>query len=80
MIEIRIKLWTNDIGDKGTIVPKNAWDSGVVVMECNKSHGIQPVSPKPFHSLLDLPATIEKVLIEHKIVLHGSTRSKKYRK
>lgn len=79
MIEIRIKLWTNDIAEKGNIVPKNAWESGVVVMESNKSHGISPVSPKPFHSLMDLPSTIEKVLIEHKIILHRSNRSKKYR-
>jgi hypothetical protein len=79
MIEVRIKFWTNDIAEKGNIVPKHAWESGVVVMESNKSHGIKPVSPKPFHSLMDLPSTIEKVLMEQKIILHSSKRSKKYR-
>ena len=79
MIEVKIRFWTNDIASEaGKILPKHAWASGVVRMEGNKSHGIAPSNPKPFHSLLDVGAVIEKVLIEHGIVLHPSTRMKKY--
>ena len=64
MIEAKIRFWTNDIADqRGFIRPKHAWTSGVVRIESNKSHGIVPQAPLPFHTLLDLPAAIEKVLV-----------------
>lgn len=79
MIEVKIRFWTNDIAEEaGKINAKHAWTSGVVRMESNKSHGVVPGNPKPFHSLLDIGAVIEKVLIEHDIVLHPSTRMRKY--
>lgn len=79
MIEVKIRFWTNNIADgDGVILPKHAWSSGVVRMERNNSHGIVPKNPKVFHSLLDISAVIEKVLIEHGIVLHRSTKMKKY--
>ena len=59
-------------------MPKHAWSAGVVRIERNDSHGIKPLSPRPFHSLLDVGAVIEKVLIEHGIVLHPSSRMNKY--
>jgi hypothetical protein len=63
----------------GEIIPKQSWDYGVVLMERNTSHEIRPKKPKPFHSLMDLPAVIEKVLIEHGVKLHhADRRSKKY--
>lgn len=79
MIEVKIRFWTNNIApESGKILPKQAWSSGVVRIEANKSHGIVPSSPKPFHSLLDVSSVIEKVLIEQGIVLHPSRRMKKY--
>ncbi len=79
MIEVKLRFWTNNIAtEPGKIIPKNAWAAGVVRIERNKSHGIEPSSPKPFHSLLDVGAVIEKVLIEHKIILHSSRKMKKY--
>jgi hypothetical protein len=79
MIEVKIRFWTNDIsGESGKIIPKHAWSSGVVRMERNPSHGIVPRHPKPFHSLLDVGAVVEKVLIEHGVVLHPSRRMQKY--
>src|SRR2546422_8566162 len=79
MIEIKLRFWTNNIADQpNKVVPKNAWTSGVVRMERNKSHGIQPGKPEPFHSLLDVSAIIEKVLIDHGVVLHPSRRMRKY--
>jgi len=79
MIEVKIRFWTNDIAEeKRKIKAKHAWSSGVVRMESNKSHGIVPGNPRPFHSLLDIGAVIEKVLIEHDIVLHPSRKMSKY--
>jgi hypothetical protein len=81
MIEIKLRFWTNDIAEEhGKVVPKHAWSSGVVRIEGNKSHGIIPGSPKPFHSLLDVGSVIEKVLLEQNIVLHSSNRMRKYMK
>lgn len=79
MIEVKIRFWTNDIsGESGKIIPKHAWSSGVVRMERNLSHGIAPRPPRVFHSLMDLGATMERVLIEHGVVLHPSRQMKKY--
>lgn len=79
MIEVKLRFWTNDIADEAKkIKAKHAWSSGVVRMESNKSHGIVPSNPRPFHSLLDIGAVIEKVLIEHDIVLHHSQKMSKY--
>src|SRR6185436_21013835 len=64
MIEVRIRFWTDGIAEqKDTIIPKHAWDHGVVVMDINKSHGIAPKSPQPFNSLLDLQNALAKVLV-----------------
>jgi len=79
MIEVKIRFWTNDIAEgTGKIIPKHAWSSGVVRMEGNRSHGIEPENPLPFHSLMDVGAAIERVLINHGVVLHPSRRMKKY--
>lgn len=79
MIEVKVRFWTNDLaGAAGEIVPKHAWASGVVRMETNASHGITPGRPAPFHSLMDLPAVLERVLIAHGVTLHISRRMSKY--
>ena len=76
MIEIKVRFWTNDIADEsGHVLPKHAWASGVVRIEPNALHGIKPGKPRPFHSLMDLSAMIEKVLIQHEIVLHAGRQS-----
>ena len=79
MIEIRIRFWTNDLAESpGNILPKQAWSSGMVIMDRNKSHGIVPKDPIPFHTLMDLTSVIEKALIAHDITLHSSRKMKKY--
>ena len=79
MIEIKLRFWTNNIAEEeGKIVPKNAWCSGVVRIERNDSHGIKPGKPQPFHSLLDIGAVVEKVLIAHSVTLHPSRKMRKY--
>jgi len=79
MIEVQLRFWTNNIAtQQGKVIPKHAWTAGVVRIERNKSHGIEPGNPQPFHSLLDASAIIEKVLIDHGVILHPSRRMKKY--
>lgn len=79
MIEIRIRFWTNDIAESpGKILPKHAWASGMVIMDRNKSHGIIPKDPIPFHTLMDLTSVLEKTLIAHGVILHSSRKMKKY--
>jgi hypothetical protein len=80
MIELHISFWTNDIvPGKGRIRPKHGWTSGDVRIEKNKAHGI-PAGTEPviFHSLMDLPAAIGKVLTANGIKLHPSGRDRKY--
>jgi hypothetical protein len=80
MIEVKLRFWTNEITPeqgKG-IIPKHAWTAGVIRMERNKSHGIIPENPRPFHSLLDIGAVVERVLLEHGITLHRSRKMRKY--
>lgn len=79
MIDIKLRFWTNGIApDPGKIVPKHAWASGVVRIERNRPHGIDPSNPRPFNSLLDVGAVIEKVLIDHHVTLHLDTKMRKY--
>jgi hypothetical protein len=78
MIEVRVRFWTNELADgKGKIRPKHAWDRGVVVMERNPSHGISPKNPRPFNSIMQLPAIIEKVLIAQGVKLHAGDQTRK---
>src|SRR5688572_8541696 len=79
MIEVKVRFWTNDIAEtRGEIIPKHGGTSGVVRMEANRSHGISPRNPRPFRSLMDLTAIIERVLLEHGIVLQTGDRMRKY--
>jgi len=80
MIEVRIKFWTDKIaaGRNGNIIPKHAWDSGVVVMTANPDHSIKSEgNPEILHSILDLPSTVAKVLTDHGVTLHTDRRSRK---
>jgi hypothetical protein len=79
MIEMRIYFWTNDLAKgAGVIRPKHAWSSGMIRLEKNKSYGIVPGRTLPFHSLMDLPSIIEKVLIAQGITLHATRKMRKY--
>ena len=79
MIELRVRFWTNDLADgKGRIRPKHAWGGGVVRMAPNDAHGIVGGDAVPFNSVAEIPAKIEKVLIDHEITVHKSARMRKY--
>ena len=78
-IELNVRFWTDEISaEKGKILPKHAWASGVVHTTRNESHGITPKDPIPFNSPMELPLAVEKALLAHGIVLHADSRMKKY--
>ena len=78
MIEVRVRFWTDCLTDqKDAVIPKHAWDSGVVIIEGNKTHGITPDSPTPFNSILDLTSTIAKVLVDQGVTLHANRKLRK---
>ena len=79
MIEIKLRFWTNNIARRrGYVRPKEAWSSGTVRIERNDTHRIKPGKPRPFNSLLDVGAVVERVLIDQGLILHPSNRMKKY--
>lgn len=79
MIEVKVRFWTDQIAEgEGRIQPKHAWGEGVVRMKRNEVHGIKPERPVVFSSLMDLAAVIEKVLIQHGITIHPSSRMRNY--
>ena len=79
MIEVKVRFWTDEIAEKeGQIKLRHAWTAGVVRMHRNESHDIIPKYPRPFNSLMEIPAVIEKVLIEHGITLHRLGKMWKY--
>ena len=78
MIQLDIRLFTDDIAGAGKIIPKHAWDTGMVTVQTNPSHGLKKGNPIPFNSLLELPGAIEKLLLKQEIVLHVGSRSRKY--
>jgi hypothetical protein len=78
MLELRVHLFTNGIAKNGKIQPRHAWGCGTVSMERNDAHGVIPQKPKMSNSLLELPGTVEKTLIDHGIAILPSRRMKKY--
>jgi hypothetical protein len=74
MIELKIRFWTDGLADEpDKIIPRHAWAHGVVTIESNKSHDIQPDKPKPFNSPFELMAAIEYMLHKHEVKLHLNT-------
>ena len=79
MIEIKVRFWTDNIADaEGKIIPKHCWDSGVVRISANDSHGVKPQCPYPFNSLPEILPNIEKVLKNHGVKLCLGRKSRKY--
>ncbi len=79
MIEIKVRFWTNNLTpQKDNIIPKNGWASGVVRIAKNDTHGVKSKHPIPFNSLMEIPAAIEQVLVQHGIKLHIDRAMKIY--
>ena len=80
MIEIRVRLWTDKIalGGKEMVLPKHAWDAGVVLLQTNEAHGISGKDPLPFNGFADLPSKIERVLLNNGVKIHLSRKQRRY--
>jgi hypothetical protein len=78
MIELRIRFWTNDIGEGDQVKPKFAWDSGIVAVPMNERHGIKAQEPVMFKSMASMPLAIETALINAGVTLVNGNQSLKY--
>jgi hypothetical protein len=78
MIVLELRFWTNHIARNGKVRAKHAWTSGMVRARANTLHGIKAKRTRPFYTLADMPATVQRVLIEHGITLHPSGTQRKY--
>jgi hypothetical protein len=81
MISIQLRFHTVNIADeKDHIIPKHAWAGGTANIKVNKAHGIEAKTPLNFHSLFEIPEMIERLLLEHNITIHPTTKMLKYLK
>mgnify|MGYP006908215320 CR=1 FL=1 len=81
MIEVSVRFWTNDIAsEKGQLVPKHAWDSGMVAVPRNKTHGLGGVEPMAFTSILELTKVIADALAKQGVTLHMGRKSRRLMK
>ena len=79
MIEVKVRFHTDHIAEgKGMICPKHAWGVGVARIAPNESHDIRAGKAVHFHSLLEMPRAVEKVLIQHGIRIHPIGPMRKY--
>lgn len=78
MIELEVRFFTNELAETGRVRPKEGWTRGVVRVTPNDVHGIESSRARHFNSLAELPATIERVLIENGITLHAVGKTSKY--
>ena len=79
MIELKVRFWTDGLSpERGKVLAKHAWTSGVVRIERNKAHGIIPSKPVPFNSLFGVGTALEETLKRNGVVLHRGCGMKKY--
>ena len=79
MLEVRVRFWTDDIADKkGEIIPKHAWGSGMINIDRNEAHGLTPEKWLAFNSMAEIPAVLEKCLVENGVKIISSRKMKKY--
>ena len=71
-IKVTLSFWTNGHADKGYVVPKHAWDSGMVHVAVNKTHGIASISGVKFRSLSEIGDSVRTALEKSGVHLQRS--------
>ncbi len=85
MVELKVRLFTNDIPEKGKRRPGYAWTAGMVAVTSNPMHGLKwkkGQKPRPFNSMGGLATAIEDALIDAGVTLvigRGGRSRKLYR-
>ena len=80
-IKIELHFWTNDIAsERGKVVPKVCWDSGMIHVLKNEGHGIERLGPVPFNSLSELELKLEEAFKKAGIVVLKSKEKPYYPK
>jgi hypothetical protein len=67
---IKLRFWTNGVevvhnGKKSVV----CWDSGVAIIEQNKTKGIGPLGPQNFNCYEDIIPLIKEMLRKNKILV-----------
>ena len=78
-IKVTLNFWTNQHAKKGKVVQKHAWDSGLLYVAANKTHGIRNQKSVRFSSLSNVAESISKALREAGVTLSESPGSKSAR-
>jgi hypothetical protein len=59
-------------------VPRHMADQGYARIETNDAHGIKAGDPLMFHSIAEIAAVIEQLLMKHKIKVHRGQNTRQY--
>jgi len=79
MITLEVRVFTNKLAKgNGRVRPKHAHANGMIRARANPTHGIKAAATVPFHSLMEIPAAIEKLLARRGIHLHPSPKMRRY--
>jgi hypothetical protein len=73
-IKVTLYFWTDNLGGEGKILPKHAWDSGMVYVGANKEHRISKTKNVRFPSLPQIGESVKKAVMEAGVILHPSPR------
>lgn len=80
-IKIELHFWTDGIAsERGKVVPKVCWDSGMIHILKNEGHGIERLEPIPFNSLSELEQKLEEAFRKAGIVVLKSKQKLYYPK
>jgi hypothetical protein len=63
---------------QGAVLPGHAMTKGVVRMDRHSAHGVGGGRARPFNSLMEIPATLERVLMDQGITLHACGKMRRY--
>ena len=71
---ITLRFWTNDLEVANKKKVNSCWDSGMALVEANKSKGISAGS-EPFNKFTEIEKAIEKLLRKQNIYMVKGSRT-----
>jgi hypothetical protein len=79
MLELKVLFFTNGIARRrNAVLPGHGMTRGTVRMDRHIAHALGGGRARPFNSLMELPAAIERVLMDHGVTLHARGKMRRY--
>lgn len=79
MLELKVLFFTNGIARRrDAVIPGHGMTRGTVRMDRHIAHARGGGRARPFNSLMELPAAIERVLLDHGVTLHARGKMQRY--